>query len=78
MERSALGVLRDPCINSTLSTAVYRRLAVQQLLSDGISDGIRADFHCPTYEGQASPARLNIIARHVEGMLSTSQGVHQD
>jgi hypothetical protein len=41
--------------------------------SDGISDGILSLFRDLAYIGSAFPARLNIIARYVERMLSTSQ-----
>lgn len=40
---------------------------------DGISDGILAPNLNPTYVGQWVAARLNIIARYVERMLSASQ-----
>jgi hypothetical protein len=48
-------------------------VSLQTPSSDGISDGILATFHNLAYTGQAFSTRLNIIARYVERMLSTSQ-----
>jgi hypothetical protein len=52
----------------SLSTSV----SLQTSSSDGIFDGILATFHYRTHTGQAFPARLNIIARYVERMLSSA------
>lgn len=45
----------------------------QLMRRDGISDGILATLRSRAYTGQAFAAGLNIIARYVERMLSTSQ-----
>ena len=48
-------------------------VSLQSASNDGISDGILAVVEQHRHTGQAFPARLNIIARYVERMLSTSQ-----
>jgi len=50
----------------------------KEFVCNGIFDGMRAAFPTAAYVEQALPAGLNIIARYVERMLSSSQGVHQD
>ncbi|MGF6531450.1 hypothetical protein P3T20_002231 [Paraburkholderia sp. GAS206C] len=56
-------------VNPLPSTGV----SLQTPLSDGIFDGILTTFRETAFARQAFQARLNIIARYVERMLSASQ-----